>query len=186
MARQTWEFEPGHTAAEFSARHMMVSEVRGHFKNIEGSIVVDPDDPTDVAIEATIKAADLWTGEPYRDDHLRSADFFDVENHPEITFSGNRVKVIGQNHFELTGDLTVRGVTKEVTLDVADLGRWDTPFWEDGVDKGPITRAGFVATARINRHDFGVSWNDHLDRGGLVVGDWADVTIDVEALLTAD
>ncbi len=183
MAKQKWTFEPGHTAAEFSARHMMVSNVRGHFKNIEGSIEIDPDDPTDVSIEATIKADGLWSGDSYRDKHLKAADFFDVENHPEITFKGDKVQFIGQNHLMLTGDLTIRGVTREVTLDVEDLGRWDTPFWEDGEDKGPITRAGFSATTRINRHDFGVSWNDKLDRGGIVVSDMADVTIDVEALL---
>jgi polyisoprenoid-binding protein YceI len=184
MAKQKWVFEPGHTAAEFSARHMMVSNVRGHFKNIEGSIEVDTDHPIAVTIEATIKSTDLWTGDSYRDQHLRSADFFDVENHPEITFRGNEVHFIGQNQFTMIGDLTIRGVTKRVTLDVQDLGRWDTPFWEDDEDKGPITRAGFSATTRINRHDFGVSWNDKLDKGGVVVSDMADVTIDVEALLT--
>ena len=182
MPNQRWVFEPGHTAAEFSARHMMVSNVRGHFKNIEGFIEVDPDNLADVTVEATIDAAGIWSGDTYRDEHLRAADFFDVENHPVITFKGDRVTYLSQNHLELTGDLTIRGITKEVTLDVRDLGRWDTPFWEDGEDKGPITRAGFSATTRVNRHDFGVSWNDTLDKGGVVVGDMADVTIDVEAL----
>ena len=182
--KQTWTFEPGHTAAEFSVRHMMVSNVRGHFKNVEGSIQVDPDNPTEVAIEATLKAAEVWSGDSNRDQHLRSADFFDADTYPEITFKGDKVRLIGQNHLLLAGDLTIRGITHEVTLDVEDLGRWDTPFWEDGEDKGPITRAGFSATTRINRHDFGVSWNDSLDKGGIVVGDMADVTIDVEALLT--
>ena len=182
MTKQRWVFEPGHTAAEFSARHMMVSNVRGHFKNIEGFIEIDPENVTDVTIEATIKAADVWSGDTYRDDHLRAADFFDVENHPYIFFEGNQVTYLSQNHLELTGDLTIRGITKRITLDVRDLGRWDTPFWEDGEDKGPITRAGFSATARVNRHDFGVSWNDKLDKGGIVVSDMADITIDVEAL----
>ncbi len=184
MPKQRWVFEPGHTAAEFSARHMMVSNVRGHFKNIEGWIEIDPDNLNDVTIEATINAADIWTGDFGRDEHLRTADFFDVESHPEITFKGDRVTYLSQNHLELTGDLTIRGVTNEVALDVWDLGRWDTPYWEDGQDKGPIARAGFSATARINRHDFGVSWNDRLDKGGIVVGDMAQITIDVEALLT--
>jgi polyisoprenoid-binding protein YceI len=182
MARQKWVFEPGHTAAEFSVRHMMVSNVRGHFKNVDGSIEIDPDDPTDVVVEATIDAAGIWSGDTYRDEHLRAADFFDVDTHPHILFRGDRAGYVGQNDLRLAGELTIRGVTKDVTLDVVDLGRWDTPFWEDGEDKGPITRAGFSATTRINRHDFGVSWNDALDRGGLVVGDFADVTIDVEAL----
>ena len=182
--KQTWTFEPGHTAAEFSVRHMMVSNVRGHFKNVEGSIQVDPDNPTEVAIEATLRAAEVWSGDSNRDQHLRSADFFDADTYPEITFKDDKVRLIGQNHLLLAGDLTIRGITHEVTLDVEDLGRWDTPFWENGEDKGPITRAGFSATTRINRHDFGVSWNDSLDKGGIVVGDMADVTIDVEALLT--
>lgn len=182
MPKQRWVFEPGHTAAEFSSRHMMVSDVRGHFKNVEGFIEIDPDNLIDVTVEATIKAADIWTGDSYRDDHLRAADFFDVENHPEITFKGSQVTYLSQNQLELTGDLTIRGITKQVTLDIQDLGRWDTPFWEDGEDKGPITRAGFCATTRVNRHDFGISWNDKLDKGGVVVGDMADITIDVEAL----
>ena len=182
MSKQRWVFEPGHTAAEFSARHMMVSNVRGHFKNIEGYIEIDPDNLTDVTVEAMMKAADIWSGDTYRDDHLRAADFLDVENHPEITFRGDQAHYVGQNDLELTGDLTIKGVTKEVTLQVTDLGRWDTPFWEDGVDKGPRTRAGFSATARVNRHDFGVSWNDRLDKGGVVVSDMVDITIDVEAL----
>jgi polyisoprenoid-binding protein YceI len=182
MPKQRWVFEPGHTAAEFSARHMMVSNVRGHFKNIEGFIEIDPDDLTDVTVEATMKTADLWSGDTYRDDHLRAADFFDVENYPEITFKGDKVSYVGQNDLELTGDLTIKGVTKQVTLHVQDLGRWDTPFWEDGQDTGPMTRAGFSATARVNRHDFGVSWNDKLDKGGVVVSDMVDINIDVEAL----
>ncbi len=183
MAKQTWVFEPGHTAAEFSARHMMVTNVRGSIKNVTGSIVVEDDDPTNVVVEATLKTTELWSGDSFRDEHLKAADLFDVENYPEITFRGNEVKLLSQNEMELTGDLTIRGITKEVVLHVRHLGNWDTPFWEDGEDKGPITRAGFVATAEINRHDFGVSWNGSLDKGGVVVGDIAHITIDVEALL---
>lgn len=183
MSEQRWVFEPGHSAAEFSARHMMVSKVRGAFKNVEGSIVVDPNDPTGVVVEATIKVGEVWSGESARDDHLRSADFFDAENHPEITFRSTNLRIVSPNDLLLAGDLTIRGVTHEVTLEVQDLGRWDTPFWEDGEDKGPITRAGFCATAHINRQDFGVSWNSAMDRGGVVVSDVVDVVIDVEALL---
>ncbi|MBV7336668.1 YceI family protein [Chloroflexi bacterium TSY] len=186
MAKQKWTFEPGHTAAEFSARHMMVSNVRGHFKNVEGTVEIDPDNPTDIAVEVTIRAKEIWSGEPDRDEHLRSADFLDADNYPEITFKGDRVKLISENEFLLTGDLTIRGVTHEVTLDTHYLGQWDTPFWEDGMDKGPLKRAGFIAKTRINRHDFGVSWNDVLDKGGVVVSDQVDITIDVEALLDQD
>ncbi len=186
MSNTKWIFEPGHTAAEFSARHMMVSNVRGHFKNVQGTVEFDPDIPTQISVEAIISAKEVWTGDSYRDDHLRSAAFLNVDNYPEITFKGNRTKFISENEFQLTGDLTIRGITREVTLDVLFLGQWDTSFWVDGVDEGPVTRAGFVAKTRINRHDFGVSWNDTLDKGGVVVSDLVDLTIDVEALLEND
>ena len=182
MATEKWIFEPGHTAAEFSVRHMMVANVRGHIKNVTGFIEIDPDDPESVRVEATLNAADLWTGDTNRDEHLKAKDFLDTEAHPEITFVGDTVTYHGENQFRLDGELTIRGITKDVTLEVQDLGRWDTPFWEDGEDKGPIPRAGFEATATINRTDFDISWNDNLDRGGVVVGDLAKVTIDVEAL----
>ncbi len=184
MSKQRWVFEPGHTDAQFSVRHMMITNVRGHFKNVEGFIEIDPDNPTDVTVEATMKTAELWSGDTYRDDHLRNADFFDVENHPEITFKGSQAIYEGQNDLTLSGELTIKGITKPVILEVQDLGRWDTPFWEDGEDKGPITRAGFTATTCINRQDFDVSWNGALDKGGVVVGDKVDITIDVEALHT--
>lgn len=178
-----WIFEPGHTAAEFCARHMMVTYVRGHFKNIRGVLVFDPADPRACSIEVAIDAAGIWTGEPDRDDHLRSADFLDVQNHPKITFKGDRVEVIGENDVHLTGDLTIRGITQAVTLRVAYLGQWQTPWWENGIDKGPKTRAGFVATTTINRLNYGVSWSAPLENGGVVVGHTIEITIDAEAIL---
>jgi polyisoprenoid-binding protein YceI len=177
-----WFFEPGHTAAEFCARHMMVTCVRGHFKNVHGTLEFDPANPRATSVEVTIDARGLWSGEPDRDAHLRSADFLDVENHPTITFRGKGVEVVGENDGKLRGDLTIRGVTRPVILDVRYLGQWKTPWWENGVDKGPKTRAGFLATTRINRKDFGVNWNSALDRGGLVVSDDVDITIDAEAI----
>jgi polyisoprenoid-binding protein YceI len=178
-----WFFEPGHTAAQFCARHMMVTYVRGNFKNVHGSLVFDENDPGSGSVEATIDARGLWTGEPDRDAHLRNADFLDVERHPEIRFRSRLVRRSGKYDWKVDGDLTIRGVTRPVTLEVHYLGRWMTPWWEGGVDKGPKERAGFVATARINRHDFGVSWNSQLDRGGVVVGDEVEITIDAEAVL---
>ena len=178
-----WTFEPGHTAAEFSVRHMMVTYVRGHFKNIKGTLEFDAADPGKSSVEATIDAQALWTGDPYRDNNLRSADFLDVENHPLITFKSSQVECKGGHDYAVTGDLTIRGVTRPVTLQVRYLGQWETPWWEDGVNKGPKTRAGFLATTTINRHDFGVSWNDTLDRGGVVVGNEVEITIDAEAIL---
>ena len=178
-----WFFEPGHTAAEFCARHMMVTFVRGHFKNVRGTLVFDPANPQATLVEVTIEAAEIWTGEPDRDTHLKSADFLDVEKHPKIVFKGNQVELTGATDAVLTGELTIRGVTRTVTLCVHYLGQWQTPWWEDGVDKGPKTRAGFVATTSINRHDFGVSWNGSLDKGGIVVGNTVEITIDAEAIL---
>lgn len=178
-----WILEPGHTAAEFCARHMMVTYVRGHFKNVRGTITFDLANPRAASVEVTIAAAGIWTGEPQRDAHLRSADFLDVENYPAITFKGNQVELIGANEATITGDLTIRGVTRKATLDVRYLGQWQTPWWEDGVDKGPKTRAGFVATTTINRHDFGVSWNASLEKDGVVVGNRVKITIDAEAIL---
>lgn len=177
-----WTFEPGHTAAEFRVRHMMVTWVRGHFKNVKGTMEFDPDKPGSASISVVIDAGQLWTGEPDRDAHLKSADFLDVANHPQIVFRSSGVQQLGANHFKLAGDLTIRGVTRPVVLDVTHLGQWATPYWEGGVDKGPITRAGFHATTSINRHDFGVSWNSPMDRGGIVVGNEVWIEIDVEAL----
>ena len=180
-----WTFEPGHTSVEFCVRHMMVTYVRGHFKNVHGTLEFDPESPTLSRLEAVIDARGLWSGEPDRDAHLKSPDFLDVERFPEITFRASRVRLCGANEAVVVGDLTIRGVTRSVEIQVTYLGQWQTPWWEDGVDKGPRTRAGFVATTRINRHDFGVSWNSALDRGGVVVGDDVAVTIDAEAILEA-
>jgi polyisoprenoid-binding protein YceI len=178
-----WTFEPGHTAAEFRARHMMVTWVRGHFKRVHGTLEFDPKNPSASSVDVVIDTKNIWTGEPERDNHLKSVDFLDVENHPEIRFKGKAVELLGSHDARLTGDLTIRGVTRPATLNVTYLGQWQTPWWEDGVDKGPKTRAGFVATTKINRHDFGVSWNDKLDRGGIVVGNDVHITLDAEAIL---
>src|SRR6266480_3904170 len=170
-----WFLEPGHTAAEFCVRHMMVTCVRGHFKNVRGALQFDPKRPEASRVEATIDAKGISTGEPQRDSHLRSADFLDVENYPTITFVGSEVEPIGEHDLRVRGDLTIRGVTRKTELRVRYLGRWSTPWWEDGIDKGPKIRAGFVAETTIDRHDFGVSWNAYLDRGGVVVGNDVEI-----------
>jgi polyisoprenoid-binding protein YceI len=179
----TWVFEPGHTAAGFRARHMMVCWVRGHFKDVHGSLEFDPDHPTTVAIEATIEVSKLWTGEPQRDNHLRSADFLDVAKHPTIIFKSTRGACVGASDYQVSGLLTIRGISHPVVLDLHYLGRWRTPFWTEAGDAGPVTRVGFVGEARLNRQDFQVSWNAPLENGGAVVGDDILITIDVEALL---
>jgi polyisoprenoid-binding protein YceI len=162
---------------------MMVTYVRGHFKNVHGTLQFDPTSPSNSSVEVSIDAGTLWTGVKERDDHLRSADFLDVENYPRITFTGDQVEVKGEYDYAVTGDLTIRGITRKVCLNVSYLGQWETPWWEDGVNKGPKTRAGFLATTTISRRDFGVSWNDTMDRGGMVVGNEIDMIIDVEAVL---
>lgn len=181
MAR--WFFEPGHTAAEFRARHMMVTWVRGHFKNVEGTLEFDPADPEASSVETSIDAASLWTGVQARDDHLRSDDFLGVEEHPRIDFRGSDVRLLTENEFVVAGDLTIRGVTRPTELQVRYLGTWETPWWEGDRNLGPRTRAGFLATTSIDRHDFGVDWQDHMEAGGIVVSARVDITIDVEAVL---
>jgi polyisoprenoid-binding protein YceI len=180
MAR--WVFEPGHTAAEFRARHMMVCWVRGHFKDVHGWLSFDPDFPTEVSIEATIQADKLWTGEPQRDTHLRSGDFLDVANHPTISFKSTASKCVGASDYEVTGDLTIRGISRPVLLSMRCLGAWSTPYWTDAGDAGPVTRIGFVGETHINRHDFRVSWNGELTNRGVIVGDDIVIKLDIEAL----
>ena len=185
MAR--WIFEPGHSAAAFAVRHMMVSHMRGLFKNVRGSLDFYPDRPgATAAVEATIDAAGVWSGDGARDAHLRAPDFLDVETYPEIVFRSTGVCCVGEADFRVAGDLVLRGVTRPVVLDAHYLGRWQCPYWEGDRDLGPTTRIGFVATTAINRHDFGVSWNAPLDRGGVVVGDEVAITLDVEAILESD
>ena len=175
--------EPGHTAAELRVRHMMVTWVRGHFKDVHGTITFDPGDLQGMSVDVVIEAKNLWTGEPARDEHLKSPDFISAAEHPLIRFRGKGAELRSDHEFRVRGDLTIRGITRTVDLDVTYLGQWKTPWWEDGVDKGPKTRAGFVATTAIDRHDFDVSWNDKLDRGGFVVGKDVHITIDAEAIL---
>jgi polyisoprenoid-binding protein YceI len=182
----TWIFEPGHTEAEFRARHMMVSWVRGLFKDIHGSLELDWERCLSATFEGEIDAAGVWTGEPDRDAHLRSADFLDVDNHPRITFSGRFTERTGDTHFKASVDLTIRGVTRAISLDLAYLGEWKTPFWVGDENKGDMRRIGFEASARIDRREFGVSWQDELPGGGVVVGNEIGVVLDVEAILLDD
>jgi polyisoprenoid-binding protein YceI len=170
-----WEIQDVHTAAEFCVRHMMITNVRGHFKNIAGTLDFDPTHPERAVAEVTFDAASLWSGQAERDDHLRSEDFLHAQRFPTISFRSTRVEPTARSEYRVTGDLTIRGVTRAVTLDVRYLGQGRSPFDD--------TRAGFTATGRINRHDFGVSWNSDMQDGGVVVGDDVFITLDVEAIL---
>jgi polyisoprenoid-binding protein YceI len=182
----TWIFEPGHTEAEFRARHMMVTWVRGMFKDIHGRLELDWDRCTDATFEGVIDATGIWTGEPARDEHLRSADFLDVENHPKITFAGRFTERTGATTFKGEVDLTIRDVTRTVSLDIASMGQWKTPFWVGDENKGELRRVGFEASARIDRRDFGVSWQDEIPGGGVVVSNEIDLVLDVETILLND
>ena len=183
---ETWIFEPGHTEAEFRARHMMVTWVRGLFKDIHGRLELDWERCLDARFEGVIDATGVWTGEPNRDAHLRSADFFDVENHPKITFRGRFTERSGEDPFKGDVELTIRGTTRTVPLDIDYLGEWKTPFWTGDENRGELRRIGFEATAKINRHDFGVAWQDEIPGGGVVVSNEIQLVLDVEAILLAD
>jgi polyisoprenoid-binding protein YceI len=169
-----WRIDPAHSAAHFSVRHMMVSNVRGHFGKISGTAAWDPADPSKASVEVTIDVNSIDTREPKRDAHLKSPDFFDAANHPTMTFTSKRVERAGEGRLRLIGDLTIRGVTREVVFDV------EGPSPEIPGPRG--ARIGATATTRINRKDFGMTWNRTLDAGGLVVGDEVQITVDVELI----
>ncbi|HYM60524.1 MAG TPA: YceI family protein [Thermoanaerobaculia bacterium] len=161
-----------HSDATFKVRHL-VARFTGKFNDFNCSITGDPAKPADSSVQFTIKTASIDTGQPIRDDHLRSADFFDVEKFPEITFKSTSIKTSSRkNVYEVTGDLTMHGVTKRITLPVEYLGTIKSPRGYDA--------AGLTLTATINRKDFGIVWNETLDGGGLVLGDEVEVTINLE------
>jgi polyisoprenoid-binding protein YceI len=182
----TWIFEPGHTEAQFRARHMMVTLVSGLFKDIHGEMEFDLAAWDSTTFRGEIDATRIWTGEPDRDTHLRSADFLDVEGHPGIAFEGRLVERTGDTHFKAVADLTIRATTREVALDVVYQGHWETPFWVGDENRGTLRRIGFNATTRLDRHDFGVSWQDELPGGGVVASNEIAIELNVEALLLED
>ena len=165
---------------------MMVTWVRGAFKDVHGRLELDWDRCLEATFQGEIDASGIWSGEPARDAHLRSGDFLDVENHPKITFAGRALEWTGAASFHGEVDLTIRGVTRTLPLRVVYHGQWKTPFWLEGENKGEITRAGFEATTSMNRHDFGVSWQGELTGGGLTAGAQVDIVIDAEAMLLED
>ena len=171
----SWNLDSAHSQIEFSARHMMVSKVRGQFDKWTGNIVVDEDHPEASTVVVEIDAASINTKQADRDAHLRSPDFLDAENYPTVTFRSKRMKMLDAKHAKLTGDLTIRGVTREVTLDVTYEGQAPSPF-------GPFRTAGFSAQTVISRKDWGLTWNAAIETGGVLVGD--DINISVELELT--
>jgi polyisoprenoid-binding protein YceI len=181
-----WIFEPGHTEAGFRARHMMVTWVRGLFKDIHGQLDFDWDSCLESTFAGHIDATMIWTGEPARDEHLRSADFFDVENFPEISFEGRFTERTGATALKAEVDLTIRDVTRTVPLNTLYLGEWETPYWVGEENRGLMRRVGFEARGHLNRHDFGVSWQDRIPGGGFVVGNEIDLVLDLEAIRLDD
>lgn len=169
----TWQIDPAHTLVEFAAKHMMFTTVKGRFTGVRGTIVDHQDDPSQSSVEAEIDAATITTGDEQRDTHLRSADFLDVENHPTISLKSTRIEG-SKEHFRVIGDLTIRGTTREVTLDANFNGRGRNPYGKDV--------AGFSAETEINRKDFGLTWNVALEAGGWLVGDRIKIELDVQAV----
>jgi polyisoprenoid-binding protein YceI len=169
---QTWSIDPSHSAAHFAVRHMMVSTVRGDMGKVAGTVTYDGSNLAAASVEATIDVTGITTRDEKRDAHLKSPDFFDTATYPTMTFKSKKVIPGADGAFKLVGDLTMHGVTKEVTLDVEAL--------RPVVKMGASSRTGTTATTKINRQDFGVKWSRSLDGGGLVVSDEVAVTIDLE------
>lgn len=169
----TWQLDPAHTEINFSVRHMMISKVRGSFENFSGTVNFNPADLAAGSIEVSIDAASINTRNEQRDGHLKSADFLDAETYPTITFKSTGATLSGANEGQLLGDLTIRGVTKPVALDVEYAGTALSPWG--------LTSAGFSAATKINRKDWGLEWNQALETGGVLVGE--ELTISIEAEL---
>jgi polyisoprenoid-binding protein YceI len=174
----TYQIDPAHTSAQFKVRHMMIANVKGEFDKVSGTVIYDPANPGASSVEASIDVASVSTRDEQRDAHLKSADFFDVEKFPAITFKSKKVTVTGNDSFTVAGDLTIHGVTKEVDLKVEELT-------EETKDPWGNLRRGASAQTRINRKDFGMTFNMALDTGGFMVGDVVDLTIDVELVRQA-
>jgi polyisoprenoid-binding protein YceI len=167
-----WSIDPSHTHVGFGVRHLMISTVKGRFAGVNGGVSLENGTVGTAKIDVTIDAASIDTGVAQRDDHLRSADFFDVTRFPTLAFESRRIDRTAKDALRVTGDLTIRDVTREVQLEVSELGRAKDPWGGE--------RAGYSASARINRRDFGLTWNQALETGGFVVGDEIALTIEVE------
>jgi polyisoprenoid-binding protein YceI len=172
-APETLEIDPAHSSSGFAVKHLVVSTVRGLFGKTTGTVSYDKADPAKSSVEATIDATTIDTRDEKRDAHLKSADFFDVANHPTITFKSTKVEKAGDGKLKVTGNLTIRGTTKPVTLDVEGPSQEIKDPWGN-------TRIAATATTRINRKDFGVSWNKTLDNGGTVVSEDVTIVLDLE------
>ena len=170
-AKTTWAIDAGHSNVEFAVKHLMISTVRGRFPDVAGTVLLDAESQSKSAVEVTVNVASIDTRQEQRDEHLRSADFFDVANFPILTFKSTSIRRDGDS-FLVDGDLTIRGVTKPVTLRATEEGRTRDPWGGE--------RIGFSASTKVNRRDFGLTWNQVLEAGGFAVGDEVKITLDVE------
>ncbi|GAB4479733.1 MAG: YceI family protein [Anaerolineae bacterium] len=169
-----WIIDPAHTHISFSVRHMMISTVRGEFEKFSGTVDFDEDNPAATTVDVTVDVASINTRSADRDNHLRSPDFFDAAEHPTMTFKSKRVEVLDEDRAKLIGDLTIRGVTREIVLDVTYTGQAKSPW-------GTVS-AGFTASGTINRTDWGLVWNQALETGGVLVGETVTIALEVELI----
>lgn len=175
MAKTKWELDKAHSHVDFSIRHMMISRVRGSFHKFDASIEADPEDLTTADIEFTIDASSIDTRNEDRDNHLRSADFFDIEKYPEITFKAKNIEKKGDNKYDITGDLTINDKTQSETFSVTYEGQNKDPM------SGNI-KAGFSGSTQIKRSDYGLTWNVALEAGGVIAGEEVDITFEIQAI----
>lgn len=169
-----WQIDYGHSHVQFSVRHMMLAKTRGEFQKFSGTVNLDESNPASTAVDIQIDAASINTRDEQRDGHLKSPDFLDAATYPQLTFKSTKVDVTGTNTAKLHGDLTIRGVTKPVTLDVEYLGKSKSPWGTENY--------GFEAHTKINRKDWGLTWNAALETGGVLVGDDVNIDIELEAV----
>jgi polyisoprenoid-binding protein YceI len=174
MATTTWNIDPTHTGIHFSVRHMVVAKVRGSFKAFSGTVQLDPQSPAGASVSARIEAASIDTGVEQRDGHLKSPDFFDVAKFPALTFQSTKVEPAGGSNLRVTGNLTIRDITRPIVLEVEQLGVAKDPWGQQ--------RAAFEAKTSIDRREFGLTWNQALEAGGVLVGDKIEISLEVQAV----
>jgi len=177
MANETWQVDGAHSAVNLTVRHMVISKVRGRFAKWNAKLALDTADHSRSSVEVEIDAASIDTGVADRDAHLRSPDFLDVAKYPALTYRSRRVEALSGDRLRVVGDLTIRGATREVVLDVEYGGQGKDPWGNQ--------RVGFTATASLNRKDFGLTWNQALETGGVLVADRVDVEIELQAIRQA-
>lgn len=174
----TWTIDAAHSNVEFAVRHLMIANVKGRFNDVSGTVTIDEVNPAQSTVDVRIGVASVDTRQEQRDQHLRSGDFFHAEEHPDMRFVSRRIEEQAIREYRVTGDLTIRGITREVQLTATEDGRQRDPWGND--------RVAFSASTRVNRKDFGLTWNQALETGGFVVGDEIRISLDVELVKQKD